>query len=150
LDYRALDGKVFQATAIYESRTYTVRAPDGSLERVPGATVTGNFLRVLGREPLLGRIPQTWSENAENPTSTPGAVEVIVSYSFWRTRLGGDSSIIGKTMPIGTTTATVGAVMPASVQFPIGGIGATPAEIFVPYTLTPAVMNRRGDNYGTW
>jgi putative ABC transport system permease protein len=150
LDYRELDGKVFQATAIYEPRTYTVRSPDGSLERVAGAAVTGNFLRVLGREPLLGRIPPTWTANAENPTTTLGSVEVIVSYSFWRTRLGGDSSIIGKTMPIGAGSATVGGVMPPGVQFPIGGIGATPAEIFVPYTLSQAVLNRRGDNYGTW
>ena len=150
MDYRELDGRIFQATAIYEPRTYTVRAPDGSLERVPGATVTGNFLRVLGREPFLGRIPPTWVANAEDPTNTAGLWEVIVSYSFWRTRLGGDSSIIGKTMPLGNTVATVAGVMPPGVQFPIGGIGATPAEIFVPYTLSAAVMARRGDNYGTW
>jgi predicted permease len=150
MDYRELDGKIFQATAIYESRMYTVRAPDGSLERVPGATVTGNFLRVLGREPALGRVPETWLSNAANPGATPGSIEIIVSYSYWRTHLGGDSTVIGKTMPIGTTNATVAAVMPPTVQFPIGGIGATPADIFVLYTLSPAVMNRRGDNYGTW
>lgn len=150
VDYRELEGRVFQATAIYEPRSYTVRSPDGSLERVQGATVSGNFLRVLGREPALGRIPPTWLENAANPSATLATVEVIVSNSFWRTRLGGDSSIIGKTMPIGTTTAIVAGVMPANVQFPIGGIGVTPAEIFVPYQLSPQVMSRRGDNYGTW
>jgi putative ABC transport system permease protein len=53
-------------------------------------------------------------------------------------------------MPLGNTVATVAGVMGPSVQFPMGGIGATPADIFIPYTLTPAVMNRRGDNYGTW
>src|SRR5688500_20024222 len=63
VDYRELDGRVFQATAIYEPRSYTVRAPDGSLERVQGALVSGNFLRVLGREPALGGIPPTWLEN---------------------------------------------------------------------------------------
>ena len=151
VDYRALDGRVFQATAIYESRTFTIRAADGSLDRAPGAVVSGNFFRVLGREPLLGRIPQTWSENIENPGATPGSIEVIVSYSFWRTRLGGDSSIIGKTMPFGTSSvATVAGVMAPSVQFPIGGIGATSADIFALYSLTPQVMARRGDNYGTW
>jgi len=150
IDYRALEAQVFQATAIYESRTYTVRAPDGSLERVQGAVVSGNFLRVLGREPALGGIPPTWLENASNPTASLDAAEVIVSHWFWRTRLGGDSSIIGKTMPLGTGTATVAGVMPPNVQFPIGGIGVTPAEIFVPYVLSPDVLNRRGDNYGTW
>jgi len=63
VDYRELEGRVFQATAIYEPRSYTVRSPDGSLERVQGAVVTGNFLRVLGREPALGRVPPTWLEN---------------------------------------------------------------------------------------
>src|SRR5687767_8355781 len=152
VDYRELDGRVFQSSAIYEGRSFIVRAPDGSLERVQGAAVTGNFLRVLGREPVLGRIPPTWLENAANPGASLGASEVIVSHSFWRTRLGGDSSIIGKTMPMGTggAVATVAGVMPPSVQFPIGGIGVTPAEIFLPYVLSPAVMARRADNYGTW
>jgi predicted permease len=36
------------------------------------------------------------------------------------------------------------------VQFPIGGVGSPPADIFALYTLSPAVMARRGDNYGTW
>src|SRR5439155_8254116 len=99
VDYRQLEGRVFQATAVYEARSFVVRAADGSLERVPGALVSGNFLRVLGREPALGRIPPTWSENASNPNASLAGWEVIVSHSFWRTRLGGDSSIIGKTMP---------------------------------------------------
>lgn len=151
VDYRQLDGRVFQSTAIYEPRGFIVRAPDGSLERVQGAVVTGNFLRVLGREPVLGRIPLTWSQNAADPTASLAELEVIVSHSFWRTRLGGDSTIIGKTMPFGTTSvATVAGVLPPGVQFPIGGIGVTPAEVFMPYELTTAVMARRADNYGTW
>jgi putative ABC transport system permease protein len=150
LDYRELEGRQFQATAIYEPRGYTFRTPDGSLERIQGAAVSGSFLRVLGREPALGSIPPTWLENAANPTATLGVAEVIVSHAFWRTRLNGDSSIIGKTMPLGTGTATVGGVMPPGFQFPIGGIGVTPADIFVPYQLTPQVIARRGDNYGTW
>src|SRR5215212_2166702 len=91
VDYRELDGRVFEATAIYESRSFIVRAPDGSLERVQGAVVSGNFLRVLGREPALGHIPATWSQNAANPQAPLGTSEVIVSHSFWRTWLGGDS-----------------------------------------------------------
>src|SRR5687767_6493431 len=150
VDYRELDGRVFQATAIYEPRSYTVRAPDGSLERVQGALVSGNFLRVLGTEPVLGHIPETWSQNAANPNASLATAEAIVSHGFWRTRLGGDSSIIGKPMPLGNATATVAGVMPPGVQFPIGGIGVTPAEIFLPYELTPQVMARRADNYGTW
>jgi putative ABC transport system permease protein len=150
LDYRVLDGRVFVTSAIYEPRSFTVRAADGSLERVQGAVVSGNFLRVLGREPALGHIPPTWVQNAADPGATLATAEVIVSHAFWRTRLGGDSSIIGKTMPLGTGEATVAAVMPANVQFPIGGIGVTPAEIFLPYELSAQVMARRADNYGTW
>ncbi|MCA1570280.1 MAG: permease prefix domain 1-containing protein, partial [Chloroflexi bacterium] len=55
LDYRTLDGRVFQATAIYQPRTFIVTAADGALESVQGAFVSGNFLRVLGRQPALGR-----------------------------------------------------------------------------------------------
>jgi putative ABC transport system permease protein len=152
VDYRELEGRIFQATAIYEARSFVVRATDGAFERVQGAAVTGNFLRVLGREPALGGIPPTWTQNAANPNASLGGLEVIVSHSFWRTRLGGDASIIGKPLPLGTagTVATVAGVMPPDAQFPIGGIGVTPAEIFVAYELSPQVMSRRADNYGTW
>ena len=151
VDYRQLDGRIFYASAIYEPRSFIVRAPDGSLDRVQGAVVTGNFLRVLGREPVLGRIPLSWTQNAADPSASSGELEVIVSHSFWRTRLNGDSSIIGKTMALGTTsTAVVAAVLPPDMQFPIGGIGVTPTEIFALYELSAAVMARRADNYGTW
>ena len=150
VDYRALDGSVFQTSAIYEARTFTVRAPDGTLERVQGALVSGNFLRVLGREPALGRLPSSWAQNAADPTAALGTPEVVVSHSFWRTRLGADPSILGKAMPLDGGVATIAGVMPANVQFPIGGIGVTPAEVFAPYELSAQVMNRRADNYGTW
>src|SRR5687767_8271695 len=150
VDYRELDGQAYLSTATEAPRSYTVRAPDGSLERVQGALVSGSFLRVLGTEPVLGHIPETWSQNAANPNASLATAEVIVSHGFWRTRLGGDSSIIGKPMPLGNATATVAGVMPPNVQFPIGGIGVTPADIFLPYELTPQVISRRADNYGTW
>jgi putative ABC transport system permease protein len=150
VDYRALDGRVFQSSAIYESRNFTVRAPDGTVEQVQGAVVSGNFLRVLGREPALGHIPPTWAQNAANPTATLGTQELIVSHSFWRTRLGGDSSIIGNTMPLDGSVVTIAGVMPPDVQFPIGGLGVTPAEVFAPYELSAQVMEKRADNYATW
>jgi putative ABC transport system permease protein len=150
LDYRALEGRVFQMTAIYRPATFLVPATDGALERVQGAFVSGNFLRVLGREPALGRIPPTWTENATDPTASLGPWELIVSHSYWRTRLGGDSAIVGKTIPFASGVATVAGVMPPGVQFPIGGIGVEPAQLFAPYELTPTVLRQRADLYGTW
>ncbi|WP_158508960.1 ABC transporter permease [Gemmatirosa kalamazoonensis] len=150
LDYRALDGRIFQATAIYEQRTFTVAAPDGALERAQGALVSGNFLRVLGREPALGRVPATWTANASDPTAASAASEVIVSHAFWQTHLRGDPDVVGKSMPFGNGVATVAAVMPPDVQFPIGAIGAEPAQVFALYALTPDVLKTRADRYGTW
>ena len=150
LDYRTLDGRIFQTTAIYRPRIFLVTAADGAPERVQGAIVSGNFLRLLGREPALGRVPPTWTQNASDPTAALDGWEVIISHSYWRTRFGGDSSIIGKTMPFGTDVALVAGVMPADVQFPIGGIGVEPTQIFAPYMLTPAVLRQRADLYGTW
>src|SRR5215212_1255122 len=150
VDYRELDGSVFQTSAICVARTFTVRAPDGTLERVQGALVSGNFLRVLGREPALGSIPPSWAQNAANPTAALGTPEVIVSHAFWRTRLGADPSIVGKAMPLDGGVATIAGVMPPNVQFPIGGIGVTPAAVFAPYELSAQVLSKRADNYGTW
>src|SRR5688500_2010192 len=107
LDYRALEGRVFQTTAIYRPASFIMTDADGALERVQGALVSGNFLRVLGRAPALGRIPETWTQNATDPVASLDTWDVIISHSYWRTRFGGDSAIVGKTIPWGNDVATV-------------------------------------------
>ncbi|HEY7394074.1 MAG TPA: ABC transporter permease [Gemmatimonadaceae bacterium] len=81
---------------------------DGRTERFDGALVTGDFFRGLQLRPALGR----FFERRDDGPSAEGPV-LVLSHQFWRTRLGGDSSIIGKRIRLNERPFTVIGVAPA-------------------------------------
>ena len=82
----------------------------GQSEVTIGVTVAPGLFDLLGRAPLMGR----------TFTSDPAAFEVILSHGFWQRRFGGDASIVGSTVQIGTFPATIVGVMPGDFTFPYG------------------------------
>src|SRR5581483_1308390 len=79
---------------------------DGAPEHVDGATVTGNFFRVLGAAPFAGRLLIDDDDRAGAPA------RVVLSAALWRAKFGGDPSIVGRQIRLGTTSATVVGVAP--------------------------------------
>lgn len=69
--------------------------------------VSGNFFRLLGVRPLLGRGFTDADDRV--PDGEPVA---IVSYGFWRQQLGGDQKVIGHALPLQGKTFTVIGVVP--------------------------------------
>jgi predicted permease len=69
--------------------------------------VSGNLFQSLGIAPILGRaiLPSDDSLSA-----VPVAV---ISYAFWQSRLGGDASIVGKTVSLNGTPVTVVGIAPS-------------------------------------
>src|SRR5215216_3934656 len=84
---------------------------DGEPERVAAYSVTANFFPLLGVQPLLGR-----SFLAEEDRSGANKV-VVLSYSLWQSRYGGDRSIINREILLNGEKHAVVGVMPASFQF---------------------------------
>lgn len=87
------------------------RAPFGSgrdARQIPLGSATAGFFPLLGVHPELGRffLPD------EDDVSTPSPVAVLGN-AFWRTRFGGDSSVLGATVTIGDEPFTVIGVAPA-------------------------------------
>ena len=75
---------------------------DGTTQAVQTAYVGGNFFAVLGITPAAGRFI----------LSTEGKVVgadpvVVLSYNYWKTRFGGDSSILGKAVFINGHPVTI-------------------------------------------
>src|SRR5882762_2621037 len=75
---------------------------DGTTQAVQTAYVGGNFFAVLGITPAAGRFI----------LSTEGKVVgadpvVVLSYNYWKTRFGGDSSILGKAVFINGRPVTI-------------------------------------------
>jgi putative ABC transport system permease protein len=85
---------------------------DRNVEPVRGAEVTASAFRLMGTPPLLGRV---LTDRDEQPTEPP---VVVLGHIVWRTRFGSDPGVLGRTVTLGSTTATVVGVMPEGFAFP--------------------------------
>ncbi len=80
-------------------------------EAVRAFHVSPGFFRVLGAPAWKGRV-FTGTEAAE-----PSAV--VVSYGFWRQRLGSDPAVVGKTLVLNDSVFTIIGVLPDDLAFPL-------------------------------
>jgi predicted permease len=63
----------------------------------PGLWVSGDFFNVMGVQPALGRL-----FTAADDRPHCGAQAAVVSYGYWRSELGSDPQVIGRTLRIGS------------------------------------------------
>ena len=104
LDWRTMNHSFDQISA-WRQMFYTITG-NGEPEQVWGSQVTGNFFRLLGVTPALGRDFQSDDEQ-------PGHDQVaILSYRFWQGHFGGDPGVIGQTIRIDDNPYTVIGVLP--------------------------------------
>ena len=85
---------------------------DGKVEPVRGAEITANAFALVGTPPQLGRVLM---QQDEDPTEPPVAV---IGHRLWQSRFAGDPSVLGRTVTLGTETATIVGVMPEGFGFP--------------------------------
>jgi predicted permease len=130
----------FESMAIFDSagRGYNLSSTGNSqeAEQVSGLRVSAGFFSVLGAKPLLGR---TFLPEEETPGKDR---EVVLSYGLWKTRYGGDPSLVGRTIRVDGADFTVTGVMPREFgwQFWSG-----PRRLWVPVGYTKTDFGR-GDN----
>ncbi|HEY7234383.1 MAG TPA: ABC transporter permease [Gemmatimonadaceae bacterium] len=115
----------FSSFAAYRGGSVTLQGTNGP-QRVSILRVTAEFFRTLGVGPAIGR-PFTAEEDSPGKNTV-----MILSDGMWRSRFGGDLSILGKTIDIDGQPIRVVGVMPASFAFPRPGIGA-----YLPMGLNP-------------
>ena len=78
----------------------------GDPERVPAARVSGDYFRVLGVAPQLGRtFGRDEDEQGKNRV-------VVLSDGLWKRIYGGDRGVVGKTMQLNGQSFTILGVMP--------------------------------------
>ena len=95
-DYRDLRdaNRTFSGILGYHHEWATLTAGD-SPQRIYAAEVTGNYFDVLGIKPALGRFFRTDEE-----ARLGGVPYVVLGYSLWKTRFGGDPAILGKSIEV--------------------------------------------------
>ena len=79
---------------------------------VRAGVVGGSYFEVMGLRPVLGRLLGPGDDGPQ----APGAA--VLTYRFWTTTLGSDPSVIGKTVRLGTRSATIVGVLEPSVPYP--------------------------------
>ncbi len=92
----------------------------GELQRVPGIVATGEYLRALQVQPILGRV----FTPADNRSGAEAVV--VISHGLWQRQFGADSSIVGRAVPTAGGTVTVIGVMPPGFRDPGGYFFSTP------------------------
>ena len=131
-----------QADTIEDATLFTGRplnlAEGGQAEQIRALAVTPSFFSTLGRQPALGR---AFNEDE----ATPGAdKQVILAHGLWRTRFGGDPSIVGRDIRMSGESYKVVGVLPEDFELPGRNVAA-----LVPFAFTPQQMsdNGRGNEF---
>ena len=104
------DARSFVGIASYGAGPTTVLGADRPL-RVTGGYVSEQFFTVFPVRPVLGRLPAPDEHRfGANPVA-------VVSYAFWRDRLGSPASLEGIRLKLGFEHSVIG-VLPPGFDFP--------------------------------
>ncbi len=109
-------------------------------EQVSGLWTTPELFRVFGVAPAIGGI----FSGQESPL---GHSEVVLSNEYWQRRFGGERSVVGKSIAVGSDSATVIGVLPAGFR-----VGTDNVDLYLRIPLDPnhpeAVGSRAFECFG--
>ncbi len=112
-EIRDLRERAKTVTAIGEFSTITFTMVGlGEPRTVVAGVVNGNFFDVVGLRPALGRLLNA----GDDGPSAAGAA--VLTHRFWTTALNSDPSVLGKTIRLGTRSATIVGVLEPSDPYP--------------------------------
>jgi putative ABC transport system permease protein len=105
-------------------------------EQVSGIHVSASYFRLFGTPMALGR-PFTAGEDI------PGGPHLaVISYGLWKSRFGGDRSIVGRTVQLDGLPYAVTGVAGRNFQPEL------PAEVWLPLEADPNTANSGDEYYG--
>lgn len=115
---------------------FAFTAPDnfkleGSGQSIPatGILVAEGFFQTLGVQPSLGRLFRAEEfVNHAQPVA-------LLSYPFWKTQLGGDRSVVGRSINLSNSSVTVIGVLPHTFDFGSVFSPGAKVDLFVPYIM---------------
>ena len=108
-----------------------LQTEDRRIEPVTGADISASAFAIMGTQPLLGR---TLRARDELPSEPP---VVVISHAVWNARFASDPDVIGRSLRLGTVTATIVGVMPEGFGFPES------ARIWMPLRVDGSLLQPR-------
>jgi predicted permease len=111
---------------------------DGDARTIAYSSVTGNYFSALGVKPALGRLflPDEGEKSG-------GELLVVLGYSFWQSKFGGDSHVIGRSVRVNGKQATVIGVTPREFH---GTVFALDMDAYLPLSALSLI----GDSGNFW
>lgn len=104
----------------------------GLVHRAYGLLISGNYFEALGLRPAFGRLIRP------GDVTRPGAEPIaVVSYEYWRTRLGASPAVVGQRIRINDQTLTIIGVGPPRFQ---GTVLSLNFDMWVPATMAPRLL----------
>ena len=123
----------FSGVGGYSGTNVTYSGREGA-EEVVAAVASANFFDVLGVRPMLGRV------FASNADEAGGEKTVLLTYSGWQTRFGGDRSVLGKSITLNGEAYTIIGILPSSFQF----APSRSADFWMPLSVQGWRLRRNG------
>ena len=106
--------QAYDAIATFNRRSFNV-ASDSGADRMDGASVSADFAKVLGIEPVIGRMFTAEEDRPKGPDVA------LISTAVWQERFGGRADVLGQTIRLNSRQFTIIGVLPAGADFP-GGV----------------------------
>jgi predicted permease len=133
--------RTFDVIASHDSEFFVAAGNEPPALR-KGQYVTGDFFTVLGVAPALGRTIQPSDD-------TPAASVVVLGDNYWRTRFGGDRSVLGRTVRLDGRPFIVVGIAPSSFR---GLVVARDVDFWVPLSTEPLLrpQSRMIDPGNNW
>ncbi|MEO7135526.1 MAG: ABC transporter permease [Vicinamibacterales bacterium] len=127
LDYRDWkeNTRTFETFGAYSGTVANVSDEGQPPERFNGSHISANGLTLLGTTPVLGR------DFVADDDRRGAAAVVIIGHGMWQNRYGSNPAVIGRTIRVNDTPATVIGVMPEGFKFPFN------TDLWVPLAQIP-------------
>src|SRR5712691_8244988 len=122
--YRS-DAHALQDVGLWRGDTSSITGR-GEPEEVDEVDVTYTVLPILGVQPAVGR---PFSQKDDSPGSPE---TVIVTFGYWKSKLGGDTSVVGQTLLVDGRPREIIGILPDRFRF----LDRKPA-LFIPLRLDP-------------
>ena len=131
-NYRDLRDRAQSLEVVAQDDLAMSIAVAGQAERAYGALVSGNYFRVMGVRPALGRL--LTDEDDRTPGGHPVAV---ISHAYWQRRFAGDAEIVGKDVTVNNVPMTIVGVAPPEF---LGSFLGIASSAWVPMAMQGEMM----------
>ena len=105
--------QAFEAIATFNRRSFNV-ATDNGADRMDGLSVSADFAKVIGIEPVIGRM---FTAEEDQPK---GPFVALIGTALWHERYGGRPDVLGQTIRLNSRQFEIIGVLPPSAEFPGG------------------------------